>query len=69
LSISEAQAKGIDVNHIAEADGETDTVSPVGTKPPAAAVSDLEEKVQELKLNSGSASAHYTGGSRGMPTF
>jgi len=47
----EAKDKGIDVDHLNNVDATTDTTSPAGTKPPAAAVADLEEKVQELKLN------------------
>jgi hypothetical protein len=48
--VEEAKAKGIDVEHAKPVDARDDTTSPVGTKPPAAAVADLEEKIQELKL-------------------
>jgi hypothetical protein len=57
MTVEEARAKGIDVDRLEKTDGPTDAVSPVGQAPPAAAVADLEEKVQELKLannNSGS---------------
>ncbi|ORY24697.1 hypothetical protein BCR39DRAFT_472124 [Naematelia encephala] len=51
LSVEEATAKGIDVDTLEKKEGETDTVSPAGTKPSAEAVADLETKVQELKVD------------------
>jgi hypothetical protein len=54
MTVDEARAKGIDVDHLAKTDGPTDATSPVGQVPPKGAVADLEKKVQELKVaNSG----------------
>lgn len=55
MTVEEARAKGIDVDHIAQKDGPTDATSPVGQSPPSAAVADLEKKVQELKVANASA--------------
>ena len=51
MTVEEARAKGIDVDRLDKTDGPTDAVSPVGQAPPAAAVADLEQKVQELKVD------------------
>jgi hypothetical protein len=50
MTVDEARAKGIDVDHLQKTDGPTDATSPVGQAPPQAAVADLEKKVQELKV-------------------
>ncbi|WVR05615.1 hypothetical protein IAU60_002637 [Kwoniella sp. DSM 27419] len=55
LTIEEAKARGIDVNSLPIKEAETDAVSPVGTAPSASAVSALEEKVQQLKVSSGTS--------------
>lgn len=55
MTVEEARAKGIDVDRLDKTDGPTDAVSPVGQAPPAAAVADLEQKVQELKVDNSSA--------------
>jgi hypothetical protein len=57
MTVEEARAKGIDVDHLAKVDGPTDATSPVGTTPSSAAVSDLEKKVQELKVANSSVPA------------
>lgn len=50
ISVEEAKAKGIDVEHITKTDAPTDATSPVGTKPPAAGVAALDEKLADLKV-------------------
>jgi hypothetical protein len=57
MTVDEARAKGIDVESLDKNDGPTDATSPVGQAPPKAAVADLEQKVQELKVADSSASA------------
>jgi hypothetical protein len=58
MTVEEARAKGIDVDHLEKRDGPTDATSPVGSVPSKSAVADLEQKVQELKVsNSGVPSA------------
>ncbi|WRT65933.1 uncharacterized protein IL334_002884 [Kwoniella shivajii] len=56
LSVEEAKAQGIDVRSLNKTDAPTDTVAPVGTAPSASAVDALQEKVDELKLNTASTS-------------
>lgn len=63
MTVEEARAKGIDVDHIAKKDGPTDATSPVGQAPSSAAVADLEKKVQELKVANASAPASATSAS------
>lgn len=48
--MSEAKARGIDLNSAERVDARTDAVSPVGTKPSASGADALEEKVQALKV-------------------
>ncbi|OCF45235.1 hypothetical protein I317_00757 [Kwoniella heveanensis CBS 569] len=55
LSVDEAKARGIDINSLEKVDAETDTTSPVGAGPSASAVNALEEKIQELKVGSSTA--------------
>jgi len=57
MTVDEARAKGIDVDHLTKTDGPTDATSPVGTTPSSAAVADLEKKVQELKVANSSVPA------------
>ena len=51
MTVDEARAKGIDVDHLEKKDAATDATSPVGQAPPQGAVADLEKKVQELKVS------------------
>lgn len=57
MTVEEARAKGIDIDSLDKKDGPTDATSPVGQAPPKAAVADLEQKVQELKVADSSSSA------------
>ena len=57
ISVEEARKQGIDVDTLPEHEIQTDAVSPVGIPPSKAAVADLEEKVNELKVDSSSAKA------------
>ena len=54
MTIDEAKAAGLDLNRIEKRDGPTDTISPVGTKPPSAAIDDLDRKINDLKVGSSS---------------
>lgn len=50
LTVDEAEAKGIDVQSLETKQAETDAVAPA-SKPPPAAVDELDQKVQELKTD------------------
>lgn len=56
MTVEEAKAKGIDLDTLEKTDAPTDTVSPVGQAPPQDAVSALEEKTQQLKVDDAAAS-------------
>jgi hypothetical protein len=63
MSVEEAKSKGIDVDALEKKDAETDVVPPFGTKPSSAAIADLEEKTQALKVNDVPAAAPLANGS------
>lgn len=56
MSITEAEARGINVSSLPKTDGPTDSVSPVGTAASQDSVAALDEKIQGLKVG-GTSSA------------